>query len=222
MSGAARSQRGGRWREHSDRGWADEEEACGREQAYGGGHEVRTPGERNGPWRRGQSAERELCCLTLAAAATEYVRPTLLTPTRPQTRDPLPDVLLSQHGSTDTAHRCTRTCAQETQTPSHTDTWADTDNTCTLSGNHPPICVHTQPRDTHSNVLSPVAAHTHALSCEHTHVCTDTNTWSQGHVCVTPTYSPVCLWSLWGPCAWHKGRRSGKACTSNRHPELQR
>lgn len=191
MSGAARSQRGGRRWEHSDRGWADEEKACGREQAYRGGHEVCTPGDRNGLRQRGATVrgESELCCLILAAAATEYVRHTLLTPTYPQTQEPLTDVLSSQHGGTDTAHRFTHTCAQDTQTPSHTDTRADTDNTCTLISNHPPICVHVQPRETHSNVLSPMAAHVpadpHTYSPANTHTCAPIQTHGHRGTCMS-------------------------------------
>lgn len=54
MSGAARSQRGSRWLEHSDRdGWMGEEKACGREKACRGGHKACALGERNSLRQRG-------------------------------------------------------------------------------------------------------------------------------------------------------------------------
>lgn len=45
MSGAARSQRGSRWKEHSNRGWMDGEKAGGGEKACRDGHKIRALGE---------------------------------------------------------------------------------------------------------------------------------------------------------------------------------
>lgn len=82
-----------------------------------------------------------------------------------------------------------------------------------------PVCSHVR-------LLKLGSTHTHARtqSPTSTPTCTVTHTETRGsrHACVTSTYSPVCLCSLWGLCAWHRGRHSGKVCRSDGHPEFQR
>lgn len=84
-----------------------------------------------------------------------------------------------------------------------------------------PVCSHmwllklgSTQTHTHTRTRSPTSTPTCALTHRETH--------GSRHACVTSTYSPVCLCSLWGLCAWHRGRHSGKMCRLDGHPEFQR
>lgn len=134
----------------------------------GAGRRPAGMGTRSAPWGKKNSLPQrgavhrkdgpggELCSLLLAAAATECVRHTrTLIPTHPQTQVPLMEVLLSEHGSTDTDPQV------------HTDPYPFTHkyksrhiaHTHTHIISYPPICVHVHTIDTHSSMLVPTAAH---------------------------------------------------------------
>lgn len=166
---------------------------------------------KGGPWG-------ELCSLILAAAATEHVKHTPHQHTNTHRIPSWMSCHLNMAVQTPT-QKFTPMCAQDTL-----QIHGQTDTTRTHIISHLPICA-LMHRDTHSSVLTLTAAHVQVDLHMHcpmsTNMCTDTNTWSQG-MCMSHPHTLVCLWSLWGPCAWHRGRYSGKVCGSNGHPKFQR